>query len=202
VPIGDAYSWGWKKFTENAGAWIVIALVVVAIYLISALIRLPFADSIIVVLLLSGIGALAGFAAQYGLVRASLLTANGEKPTVGRAWDLKDFGPFLIAAILEGVIVTIGFILCFLPGLAALVLLWFTPFFVIDKGLPPIDALKASVDLVTKNLGGIILFLIVSVAIYALGAALCGIGLLVAGPVVLLATAFVYRRLAGTPVAA
>lgn len=179
-----------------------IALVVVAIYLVSALIRLPFADSIIVVLLLTGIGALAGFAAQYGLVRASLLTANGEKPTVGRAWDLKDFGPFLIAAILEGVIVTIGFILCFLPGLAALVLLWFTPFFVIDKGLPPIDALKASVDLVTKNLGGIILFLIVSVAIYALGAALCGIGLLVAGPVVLLATAFVYRRLAGTPVVA
>lgn len=20
VPIGDAYSWGWKKFTENVGA--------------------------------------------------------------------------------------------------------------------------------------------------------------------------------------
>jgi len=73
---------------------------------------------------------------------------------------------------------------------------------VIGQGQSPIDALKSSYELVRANLAETaLLYILVSVAA-SIGAALCGVGMLVAVPLGMLATAFMYRRLQGQPVAA
>ena len=64
------------------------------------------------------------------------------------------------------------------------------------------DALKASYALVTRNLSTTILFYLLTIAILIAGAIVCFVGLLVAVPVVLLATAFFFKRLLGDPIAA
>ena len=57
-------------------------------------------------------------------------------------------------------------------------LLVFTFWFVIDKHLAPVDALKASYQLVTANLSTTVLFYLLELAIFFAGAILCGVGLL------------------------
>ncbi len=112
------------------------------------------------------------------------------------------FGPFLVAAILQGLITFVGYLLCIIPGIIAAFLLWFTPFFVIDRHMAPTDALSASFNLVKSHAGVLVLFGIVSVVVYFAGAIVCLVGLLVSIPVVLIATAYMYKRMAGEPVAA
>lgn len=71
-----------------------------------------------------------------------------------------------------------------------------------DENLGGTDAIKASFSFVNKNLGTLIgLFLAEILAIFV-GAITCGIGLIVAVPVVIIAQSFAYRTLNGEPVAA
>ena len=62
--------------------------------------------------------------------------------------------------------------------------------------------IKASVAFVNANLGTLIGFYIASAIAIFVGALLCGIGLLAAIPVVVIAQAYAYRSLQGEPVAA
>jgi hypothetical protein len=64
-----------------------------------------------------------------------------------------------------------------------------------------IDAIKASFGFVNKNLGTLLGFYVAAIVATFVGALLCGIGLLVALPVIVIGQAFLYRRLQGEPVA-
>ena len=73
--------------------------------------------------------------------------------------------------------------------------------FIIDKGLPAWDAIKASFDLVNRNVGTVIVLFLASILAFFIGAILCGIGLLVTIPVTIIATAYAYRMMTGQSVA-
>ena len=107
----------------------------------------------------------------------------------------------LIAAILIAVATAIGTILCYIPGVIVGFLTMYTILFVVDKKLSAVDAIKASFELVTKNFGHTFVFWLLAAICLFIGALLCGIGLLVAAPVVLIGLAYTYRRLQGEPVA-
>jgi uncharacterized membrane protein len=57
------------------------------------------------------------------------------------------------------------------------------------------------VRLVTGHLGSTVVFYLLCAAVTALGALLCGVGLLVTVPVVLIGYAYTFRRLQDQPVA-
>jgi uncharacterized membrane protein len=78
----------------------------------------------------------------------------------------------------------------------------FFGFFIIDKKTSAVEGIRRSFQLVNKNLGTLIGFTIGVYIATWLGAAICGLGLIVAIPVVTIASAFMYRRLQGEPVAA
>jgi uncharacterized membrane protein len=93
-------------------------------------------------------------------------------------------------------------LLCYIPGLIVqFFTLWFG-YFVLGKKMAPMDAIKASFQFVNQNLGTLIVFYLASMLAYFVGAILCGIGLLVAVPVVVIAQAYMWRRLQNRPVAA
>jgi uncharacterized membrane protein len=147
------------------------------------------------------LGVLVGFVLEYGVVRASLAVVNGREPNFAEAWNMDRFGPFVVAAILRGLLVFVGLLLCIIPGIIVAFLTLFTPFYVIDKDLAPMEAIASSVDLVRRHAGKLILFCLVAWLVYTLGVIVCFVGLLVSIPLAMVATAYMYKHIQDDPVA-
>jgi len=103
---------------------------------------------------------------------------------------------YFIAGVLVGIVTVVGFLLLIVPGIIFMLMLLFTLYFVVDKGLGPIEAMKASKQAVSghkwKLLGFVLLLGLLNIA----GTLALLVGLLVTIPVSMLATAHAYRTLA------
>jgi hypothetical protein len=224
----DAISYGWQKFTAAPGQWIVIALVPfllpVVIMVLGVLIASPFAPStecrfdenglytcddsgsnvvyFVVLALFVGLAVAAAFIGQTGLINAALKAVRGEQVTPGSAYSGVNWGSVVVAALLIGLGTFIGYLLCILPGIVFAFLAYYTMFFVIDRRMAPVDAIKASIQMSKDNLGPLILFFLLSLVVYFVGELLCLVGLLAAIPVAVIAQAYTYRRINNEPVAA
>lgn len=102
---------------------------------------------------------------------------------------------FIIASVVTGVIVGIGFILLIVPGVIAQVGLLFGAFFVVDKGMKGIDAVKASWNLTKGHKWDIFWAFIVLMLLNVAGALLFFVGLLVTVPMTILALTHMYKEL-------
>lgn len=102
---------------------------------------------------------------------------------------------FAIATILTGLIVGIGLILIIVPGVMAQVGLLFGAFFVVDKGMKGIDAMKASWNLTKGHKWQIFYAFLVLTLLNPAGAAISGTGLLITVPLTALSLAHPYREL-------
>ncbi|WLP92155.1 putative membrane protein [Gordonia sp. NB41Y] len=199
LDLGEALSYGWNKYKANALNWILFAVIS---YLILGLITAaingfsssPSLGQNIVSSLVSGI---LGVLIQAGFTRGALDELDGRKPALGDFVKWNNLTAVFIAAILVWLITTVGYFLLVIPGLIATFLLWYTIAFVIDRNLAPGDALKASFDLTSKNVGSLLLLAVVVVLLNIVGALLCLVGLLVSGPVTLIASTYAYRVLSG-----
>ena len=139
---------------------------------------------------------------QLFVIRAALMIIKGEKLEASRVMSFENFGPFVLTGLLVAVMTFIGLILCILPGIAVMFFTMFWGYFVVDKNMGPVEAIKASFDLVKENAGVVIIFLILGWVVTFAGAIVCLVGLIVAIPVVIIATGYMYKRLQGEPVAA
>ena len=110
-------------------------------------------------------------------------------------------GQVLLAGLLIGIGVSIGLVLCIIPGLIVLFYTQFTTGSSSTRSASAIDAIKASASLINGHVGTMVGFFFASLLAYIVGAILCGIGLLVAIPVVILAQAYMYRTLQGEAIA-
>lgn len=201
--VVEAFGYGWKMFLANLGPIILATLAMVAaIVVINVLQFILAGDSSIVALFFSIVGFLAQILAQAAIVKGSLDITKGKPITVGSLVEDIDWAQVVVASLIIAVGMAVGFVLLVLPGIAVFFLTSFTTYFIIDKKMGAIDALKASVSFVIANIGSLILLFLASIAAYIVGAILCGVGLLVAIPVVVIATAYAYRTLNGEQVAA
>lgn len=199
--VGSALKYGWQKFTQNVGAFIVIAIVVVAVQIVFSIIA-SGVDSTIGRLLMQGIGFLVAAIVQLGVVRAALLVTEGRTPSVGEVFKTDKLGNYIVASILYGIAMTVGILFCFVGVIIPAVLFAFYPYFVLDKGDGAVDSLKSSFNLVKANAGTTILLLIVAFVVSMIGALCCGVGLLVSIPVSSVMVAYTYKKLTGQQVAA
>lgn len=142
------------------------------------------------------------FIVQAAVTRAALAITYGQRIELQALFALDGVGQLILGAVLLGVASSVGYLLCFVPGLVVVFFGQFFVHFLLDKRLSAVDAIRASFGFVNKNLGTLIGFYLASLLAYMVGALLCGIGLLVAFPVVVIAQAYTYRRLQGEPVAA
>lgn len=224
--VGDAFGYGFRKFQANLGPIIIAALVLFGAVVLVQLLSLPFtgggdttfeidpdtgmieqdSGSMIVGLFASlvfgAISMVVQLVIQSGIVKGALDITRGKPLSLGSMFSGFDFVQVVIAALVVAVATMIGFVLCILPGIAVLFLTSFSLYFIIDKGMGAIEAIQASVSFVMGNLGTLIVFFLASLAAYVVGALLCGIGLLVAIPVVVIAQAYTFRSLHNEPVAA
>lgn len=219
---GAAFGWGWARFKENWVALVVshllwgLAIAVIfgggfAIIAAAtgsaastnsdAVMTASASFGLVGIILLSFLAILAIFVSQIALTNGYLAIADGRRASIG---DFFKFRNVLQGVILSLLIAVASGLLSF-TGVGGLIVSFFTVFamfFVVDRGMGAIEAIKASVDLALKNAGvTAILILLILVASF-IGSLLCLIGLLVAMPVSYLAATYLYRRLTGGHVAA
>lgn len=133
-----------------------------------------------------------------GLVKIALNVYNKKK---AKFLDLVNsyemFLDYLVATIIYAVIVMIGTILLIVPGVILSMKLMFYPYFIVEKKMGPIAALKKSWEITVDHKAILFFFSLVSGLINIIGVLVLGIGLFVSIPVTLMAQAYVYKQLAG-----
>ncbi|GIG27542.1 hypothetical protein [Cellulomonas marina] len=228
--IGDALSYGWRKFAQNAGVFIGALLVYfVILAVLGAILSAPlisvFAASSTTdasgtlafdpavglglgfgwTLLFALVFGIVGALFQAGLLRASLQATYGQPVSFGSFFSTDRFGPVVLTAILVGLVGGLANSIPYIGWVLYIGVTVFTQFallFVLDKQLGTLDAIRASIDLARANVSTAVILALVVLVLLVIGTFACFVGLLVAVPVTSLATTVTYRRLLGEPVAA
>ena len=139
---------------------------------------------------------------QGAVARAALTITEGRPIESSTILTTDKLGPIIITAVLVSVATSIGTLACYVGSIVVAFFLSFSFYFLLDQNLTPVDSLKASFNFVKDHIGDVIILFLVSYVAYFVGAAICGIGLLVAVPVVAIATAYTYKKLTNQAVAA
>jgi uncharacterized membrane protein len=217
----EAVKYGWKKFMENAGAFVVMGLLTfVVVGVLSTLGRalsggFDASDGQYGFSMGVGVGAgfslvgtlfnilanIAGVFLSAALARGALDAAEGRKVEIGAMFTRWNPVQVWILSILVGIGTMIGVILCILPGIAFAFFTWYSTYFVVSEGQGAIDAIMSSLRFTADNIGNLLLLFLLAVVICILGACACFVGLLVAIPVTTIAAAYTFKTLRGQPVA-
>lgn len=220
--VGNALSYGWDKFTKNLGPILLLSLIVlvglIAISVVSSLVQSSVSDtginsdgtidsgsSFFGGLLINGLVSAVTWIVEIVLgalvVRAALDLTDGRGLDIGSIFSRIPFGPVLLLGLLNAIIVGIGIVLCVIPGLIAMFLLSYSTYFLLDRNVGAVDAMKASFNLVKNNVGAALGWAIVAFLVAFIGFCLCGVGFLATFPIAMIGTAYTYKKLTGQPVA-
>lgn len=225
--VADAFQYGWTKFQQNFGeiiiaivVWVVAVAIAVGITIVLSGIFLGSSAGsfdangnysagsslgFFGFLLTWAVGILLIFAAYFiagvAFLRVGLLTTKGDRITRSALFSTENLGPYILTVLLMVLCMAIGYMLCILPGIVVSLFLFFAPFYALDKGTSPMEAFRASITLVNRNLAKVVVLFIGAYIAIAIGNMLCFIGSVVAVPVVMIAYAYMYRQLNGEPIA-
>jgi uncharacterized membrane protein len=213
LDVGASLSYAWAKFQQYWKEFVLLQLAafvaILVVGLLSFLVIIPASSDsnagIIVSWILGAVIFLlifvVAFMVQAGVYRAGLAVTRGVAPSMKMLTDTTNIGPYVLTVLLVGLGTAVGYLLCIIPGLIFLVLTAYAPLIALDRGTGAVDAIKESIDMVRNNAGQVIVILIVAYAIYSIGSAICGIGVLVTGPIGLVMLTYSYRALRQEPVA-
>jgi uncharacterized membrane protein len=122
----------------------------------------------------------------------------GRRAEVGDMFKGFDyFLPAFVAALLIGIFVFIGILLCIIPGLVVAAAVKFTYLFIMDKKMDFWPAIEASHNVVKNDYFGFTMFLVALGLINLLGALACIVGLLVTIPLSVAAITIAYQEVVG-----
>lgn len=205
----DAIVYGWSSFRINIGALLPIGLVLVLVSIASSWLGRGF-DNLLFNLTANVLSIFLSLVIGLGLIRAALVIVDGGRPEVAHVLSTRDIGPYFVASLIVSVVVTIGVVLCVIPGLVAAFLLQFYGYAIVDRRVDsvtsapqssPTGAIRASFEVVSANIGPLILLALLSFVINIAGAMLCGLGLLISLPVTAIALAYAWRYFSGGRIA-
>jgi uncharacterized membrane protein len=195
----EAVRFGWDTMKRNAGFLIMLLIVAFLIENLPGIIanfisnEFPFASFILYLA-----GWLLGFVVQMGLIKISLKFCDGIK---GQMDDLLSSFDILITfiagSVLYFLIIIGGLILLIIPGIIWGVKLSLFPYFIVEKSLGPVQALRASSEATTGSAWDLFLFGLLLGLMNLAGALCLLVGLFATIPTSMIAYAYVYRKLTG-----
>jgi hypothetical protein len=208
--IGDAFTlWmkHWKAFTLYGLAANAIPGVIVGIgyvlYFIE-IFRQAGAQSdqlgpgfwVSIALIYAGIGL--GGLAMIGFYSMAYAAIDGRSVSVQTGFDgFRRFGPYLGALALSGLVILLGFILCYIPGIIASIGLQFVAGIIMDpreEGTGITGSLKRSWTLVKGSWGMALIWVVVLGLVSQVGVYLAVVGALVSIPISVIASALMKRH--------
>ena len=131
---------------------------------------------------------------QYGLQWQALKVVRGEQAGWRDVFHgYRNLFGLLGLTLLTGIIVTLGYILCIVPGLLASGITLFAPLLLIDKSIGPVEAIETCFRVFRPHMWMSIVFLIVYTLLGAVGAVLCCVGMIFTYPIFTVAIAYHYN---------
>lgn len=194
VDIGTAVERGWAIVRDNPGTLIGATALLIAVSIGCAFVPV--------------LGAVAGFVLggplMGGLYRVFLRVMRGEQTTAGDVFSglTVAFLPLFLAGFISSILTSVGFLLCIVPGIYLAVGYAFVFPLVVDKEMDFWTAMEVSRRVVHAQWWTMFGLMIVNLVIVVLGVLACGVGLLVAMPVVVGTIAYAYEDLFGGPATA
>lgn len=134
-----------------------------------------------------------------GVAEFALKVARGQKPEFNDVFGGgKYFGPMFVANLLSQMGIGFGFLFCIAPGLILAAGLSLYQSLIVDQKLSGVDALKKSWELTTGHKGQLVVYVLLAGLVGIAGALACCVGaLLVSGPMITIASAYIYLKLTG-----
>jgi uncharacterized membrane protein len=206
--FSDVLGYGWRVMKANLWFFVGLLLLFIIITYLPTIARFilremdwPKATRITAEVSLILIGGVINITLAIGLIKIALSFCDEQKPRIGTLFDAWGcFWRYVGAGILYTLIILAGFILLIVPGIIWAVKFDLCYYFVIDKGLGPIEALKASSRTTMGVKWDLFGFGIVCGLINFLGILCLLVGAFATLPMVMVASALVYRQLlAQTP---
>ena len=197
--IGEATKYGWDIMKANF--WFFVGVLIIAGLIAgipNAIANRLQQESSGLALLFNIIAGIAKIIVSIGLITIALKFLDKKKAELNHLFSFKSyFWQFLLGSVLYGLIVVGGFILLIVPGIIWAIKFQYYGYFIIDKKLDAIEALKKSSALTMGVKWELLGLGLVIAGINILGALCLFVGLFAALPTTLLAYAFVYRKLLG-----
>ncbi|WP_280335112.1 hypothetical protein [Nocardia wallacei] len=198
LSVPDALGYGWKRFRANLIPWIALTLVGFVAYLaVTVVINVGNVNSLLSLLLIFLVVSVVVWLLQAAMIRGALYETDGTPPDFQAFFGFVNAGNVLLTALLVFVAAWVGAILCVFPALIIGFLCMFALHFVIDRDMGPVAAIKSSVQLVVTNVGTTLLLAVTVALLTFVSTLLCGLPLLVVGPVTAIALTYAYRVLVG-----
>lgn len=215
VPVDDVnittgFNYAWKKFRQNMGLLILVALtyvgialglflVVFGLFAAAASMRSGAMTALVFLLMIAAIITYPAVA-QANILRGILLILEGRQVQFSSFFQFKHVGKMLLAWLLiAGASFLLGFtmvgpaVVTFVTG--------FTYWLIVDKDYGPWLAIVTSMKLVWNNIATVVVFLLATIIAMWVGMLFFGIGMFFAIPVVMIAQGWLYKTVIGEPVA-
>ncbi len=194
--LKSTIEYGWGQFTKNFKLFLLVGIVMSLVSFLPSMFASEVGQAPVKLGILNIVSWVLQAFVTIGLLRISL-KLNAGQPTVFK--DLWSGGPwffkYFIGSVLYGVAVAVGLVLLIIPGIILAVRLKFFDYLIIDKGMNPIQALKASWAMTKDHVWELFVLLFVLALINLAGSLIVFVGLLVTVPVSMMATVLVYRKL-------
>lgn len=225
--VGRAFSWSWAKFKANTATLLtggfVLFVATIAMYAIAIAVVLAVVSDPRITLTDSQTGELEGVGNYFatmgvgcaaffllsipywvvfaGVIRAGLRIADGETPGIGSVFSYRDAPRVMLLAFITALGTLVGFVLCYVPGLAFGLFAGFGMYFLLDSRQGPIAAIKSSFALVKNNFGNSLVAVLLAGLVGSAGALACLVGMIFTAPFAMLVHVYTYRFLSGGRIA-
>lgn len=191
----EALRFGWKTMKENFWFFLGLLLIMGLVNFFPEIVKAVLKEGLFINIL-NLISSFLSIILGMGLIKICLKFYDQEKPKFSDLFSQYPlFFKMLFGTIFYILIIIFGLILLIIPGYIFAIKFFLFEYFIVDKGLGPIEALKKSWR-ITKGSGwNLFLFILLVSAINLLGALAFVVGLLLTLPTTALAFVFVYRKL-------
>lgn len=196
--IKESIQFGWK--TTKKHLWFLVGIVVI-LFFINTLPQLTNSQlqtqDASFLLALTGIGFwILNMLVNIGSIKISLKLADHKQAEFSDLFnEYRLLLPFIVGSIIYALIVVVGLIFLIVPGIYFGIRYHFYSYFIVDKKLSPLEALKESSRITSGVKWKLFLFSLVLGLVNVLGVLAFVVGLFVTVPVTMIAYAHVYRKL-------
>ncbi|PCI28567.1 hypothetical protein COB52_03480 [Candidatus Kaiserbacteria bacterium] len=180
--IGEAYSTAWSKLAERF--WYLSGLAVA----LFALMALTTGKEVLYTAL--------SYIVFGGFIAMLLRYYDGKKVVFDDLFSIDSrWISFTFTSLIKGMLIFVGLLLFIVPGVYLALRWMFAELLVIDKGMRPMEALKASSEMTKGHMWKLLWFFILSILTILAGTVLLFVGIFPAMIIMTFAMISVYRQL-------
>lgn len=182
IPIKESVKVAWTKFMERP--WYLLGIFVTV-----TLLSIAGSSEDIMFTALS-------FIIMGGYILLLVMHYDGKKVEFDDLFSLDNrWISYVFASVIKMFLIVIGLLLFIIPGIYLAIRFMFVELLVIDKGMRPMEALRASSEMTKGNIWALLGFSIVLLLLVIAGLLFFVVGVLPASIIVTLATIHMYRTL-------